>query len=388
MRIQVRYLWIYITYGIFFVCGLLLYLILPAFGFDDKSGLVYFDFPDLDYFYLVLSYFSGYQIGFLFSYIFYLLGKSPMDWASLPRRGSGSYITVLYFTAFIFVLYSLISRNIFSGVGGSTFTIIGFDLLLALYYINRSSRPLKLNLFYFFGLSLLFLYAGFRYRLFLLIGVECIVYIFYIRSIIKRALVIGLGFLFTSAMLSYGEFRKYGSFEGFDFYAILNLKIINAFFVSGEQTVYYATRSIIQYEEYLNIVYFEPLVVALTHFIPSFLYSDKPRVTYLGYYQLFTPELTNTGAAMHDIAQSLLMFGSSYVILSSMILGSLAGFFFAITVYRSPSKYYILLLCILYGFFTQSRGYFIQQLTWWIVFLLPVLYFSFSIKLKNTYGSP
>lgn len=287
----------------------------------------------------------------------------------------------------IFVGYSLITRNIFEA-DRFLFTMIGFDMFSILYLYNRERRNPLLNIGFFVALIALYLYSGFRYRIALMIGAElsCLNYrkVGYLKVLL-------LGGVLSFALIWFSAFaavRNYGSFSLPELTAE-NFDVKSALVSSGEQTVTRVTMTIADGIENIDLYGMEPATILLTHFIPSAIYPDKPRAQYLESYFVVGPELRGTGAAMHDMAQFLGMFGLLGLPFVSFAAGYLWGRIYAFACKMAPNRYVVAGLVTLFGFLMPTRGYLAQQMTWALTFV--VILFLLKIfgqlgKFENQYG--
>ena len=137
----------------------------------------------------------------------------------------------------------------------------------------------------------------------------------------------------------------------------------------------------IENNDYLPKIGFEPIVLVATQFIPSAIFPDKPRASYLGFYNRVTKGLRSTGTAMHDVGQATLMFGIGGLPFSSFLFGYIIGFFLNSMLKRSESLQYMVAALVLFGISIPTRGYFAQQITWALTFLMPVVLIHFSGRL-------
>lgn len=270
-------------------------------------------------------------------------------------------------------LYSLATRNVFGRDGDFLFTILGFDFLLVCYFIGRKRRGPVANWFFFFALALLFLYAGFRYRIAILLMAEIMVYISTRGSLFVKAALIALSALLILLLAVFGQVRNYGTFDSIEQITSGNFQLSRVLAMSGEQTVYFATVNIIEKLEEVETIGLRPILLLPAHFIPSAIWPNKPRAGYLGTYLELTEGMGNSGAAMHDIAQATLMFGHLGLPFSAFLLGMFNGLMLRIGLSWSPNRYYTCALLFLFAVIVPSRGYLAQQVTWMLFFILPLL---------------
>lgn len=276
-----------------------------------------------------------------------------------------------YALSALMVAYCILSRNIFDA-GDYLFTIIGFDMLTVLYLYNRPSRKSILNIAFFILLACLFIYAGFRYRIVLLVCSElfCLDYRRY--GFLKAGLLISVlafGLFWFSA---FAAVRSYGSFS-LPPLSSVDFDVKSALVSGGEATVTRATIAIADSIDQIDLYGLEPVQVLLTHYIPAAIYPSKPRAVYLETYFVVAPELKGTGAAMHDMAQYLGMFGAWGLPFVSLFFGCLWGAVYSFTCRLAPNRYVVAGLMTLFGFLLPSRGYLAQQVTWALSFIV-ILY--------------
>ncbi|WP_292055142.1 MULTISPECIES: hypothetical protein [unclassified Martelella] len=372
------------SFPVFFVSQVILYLVampLALNGFDEVTGAradMTWKFPVAVTLYSVF-YLLGVRLSapLAFERNFYLKVKAREP--QLKRAGSRVATVALGFIAAGMIAYSIASRNIFTS-GDLLFTIIGFDLALVLYLIGHNRRPAWLNAIFFICLLLLYIYSGFRYRILILFLAEVIPFALGRSRIFSRIAIISGTILLAVILGAFAQIRSYGSFSVVD---LLNtdLDIRTALLASGEQTVSISTIAIIENNDYLPKIGFEPIVLVATQFIPSAIFPDKPRASYLGFYNRVTKGLRSTGTAMHDVGQATLMFGIGGLPFSSFLFGYIIGFFLNSMLKRSESLQYMVAALVLFGISIPTRGYFAQQITWALTFLMPVVLIHFSGRL-------
>lgn len=333
---------------------------------------------------------EDFYLAFLLYVLFYLLGVRIMtpfsiiivqnSQVNLKRTGpSLVYRYAFLFISSVFTLYSLWSGNIF-GSGGLLFTILGFDFLLVYYLATRNERSSVKNFIFFTGLLLLFLFAGFRYRIAILILAEALTFYSIRASALRSIVSVTVTFLMIFLLSAFGQFRTYGEFNLSGFFEV-EFQPIKYLTQSGEQTVSISTISVIEHLETIELVGVQPFVVTFTHFIPSAIWPDKPRVTYLDAYFDVTDGLSNTGTAMHDLAQAGLMFGIAGMPLAAFLLGLLCGTLLRWGLQNSPTPQFAVACIVLFAVFIPTRGYLPQQVTWALSFALPVILWQLSNRI-------
>ncbi|MER8500408.1 hypothetical protein [Mesorhizobium sp. M0204] len=321
--------------------------------------------------------------------MFYMFGfriTAPLAFTRLPiqhppprlRELAGRIVIwALYVVSGALISYSILSRNIFKADGSFLFTIVGFDILLVCYLVGRKDRGASANIALFLVQTLLFLYAGFRYRLAILFLAELMNLQGRGFRPFRAAVAVGVASVLGLGLGALGQVRSYGSFSVLD---LGNLGFAPLEFLkrSGEQTVAFATINVVEGVDRLQLVGLEPVLVLVTQFIPAAIYPDKPRTTYLGSYLIVTEGLQGTGAAFHDLGQAVLMYGLYGLPFSAALLGGIAGVFFQNTLKRSPNAYYSCAAVVLYAVLIPTRGYLAQQITWALTFLVPLLALDLS----------
>lgn len=290
-----------------------------------------------------------------------------------------SSLSYIWIASLIMVGYSLITRNIFE-VSAGLFTIVGFDMALAAYLLGFENRKRKANILLFVILFILFLYSGFRYRIVLLL----IPLVLFFGGGVKKRLYLKLMlvFLMTALLMAYGGIRKYGEFvslENLEFGSILDLVR-----TSGELTATVATLSVVMNIEKISLIGMQPITILSEHFIPSFIIGVKDRSEVLGIYLKVTDDLNGTSAALHDVAQSVVMFGKGLIFFSTYILWVLFFFLTKSLFLDEKRKYFAIAVLCLVAFFIPSRGYSPQQITWILSFLIPWVLVS-KITLKKRF---
>lgn len=374
------------SYLLYFLIGSCFYLlVIPSVvgTYDPIYGMT--GFPKERYYGSVLVYCFFYSTGV------YLTGRRALrDSAFELRKPALSNLKntkyKIAYWSFFFVsaglcAYSIASRNVFQIGGDFLFTILGFDFLLVCYLIDRPNRSSIVNLIFFSILALLFFYAGFRYRVALLVLTEVVVYISGRGSLLLKAGLLVGSMLMVFLLAAIGQVRSYGSFDTISRIAQVEFDLGGLISASGEQTLYFATVNVIEKLDDLDTVGFRPITVLFTHFIPSAVYPDKPRAEYLGAYLKVSEGLEGTGAAMHDVAQATLMFGHWGLPIAALMLGAIAGYILRFGLRLSPNRYYACCIILLFAIFVPSRGYLAQQVTWGLSFTLPIYLLNLGSRL-------
>jgi len=368
------------SFGFLFLASNFLYLLiipLAIDGFDVVSGAS--AVVGEDYFFAVLLY-----------VLFVLLGvriMTPLKTVTgvehrLELRPTGPHVAykrALFLLSIVLVFYSIVTRNIFEG-GELLFTILGFDFLLVYYLITRNERSKFKNLIFFISLMLLFLFAGFRYRIAILVLAEALVFQTARGTVFRNLVFVVMTFAMVFAMAGFAQFRSYGKLDISSFLE-LQFRPLEYLMRSGEQTVSISTISVVENLDSIELVGMEAFVVTATHFIPSAIWPNKPRVTYLDAYFDVTDGLANTGTAMHDLAQAALMFGIGGLPLSAFLLGLVYGLLFRWAVKQSPTPQFTAACIVLFAVFIPTRGYLPQQVTWALTFVLPVVLYRLSSRI-------
>lgn len=363
-----------ISYGFLFTTSLILYLLLIPFvidGYDEVTGA---NATARDSFYTAS----------LLYLIFYLLGVrmfTPFKctYQAFHNREytislAQKIIRILFLIlSLLFISYSILTRNIFAG-DDFLFTILGFDFLLIYYLLTRNKRNTKQNSLFFFSLILLFLYAGFRYRIAILVFAELLPLLIGNRSTSRKILAFTLGLFVVMILGVFAQFRTYGSLDVSSIQSA-NLSPLLSLTQSGEQTVSLSTMAVVDNIQSIPKIGMEPFTVTLTHFIPSAIWPDKPRANYLEAYFDVSEELRNTGTAMHDLAQATLMFGINGLPFTAFAFGMISGFLFRSAVHRSPNNQFTVACLILFAVLIPTRGYLAQQITWALTFVVPAILF-------------
>lgn len=368
------------SFGFLFLATSFLYLLfIPLLieGFDTVTGAsaVMGD----SYFFAVLIYVSFVLLGVR---LVTPLGPKVVEKNLFSYRPTGPHLVfknTFFVLSLFLVFYSITSRNIFDG-GELLFTILGFDFLLVYYLITRKERSKYMNLFFFLLLILLFLLAGFRYRIAILVLAEVLVLQKGRGLIFRNLAFVVLTFATVMLLSAFAQFRSYGelNISGFINVEFDPLALVTQ---SGEQTVSIATIAVVENLSTSELVGLEPFTVTVTHFIPSAIWPNKPRVTYLDTYFDYVNELENTGTAMHDLAQAALMFGVAGLPFSAFLLGLFYGALFRWTIKLSPTRQFAQACIVLFAVFIPTRGYLPQQVTWALTFLLPVVLFHLSSRM-------
>lgn len=362
------------SYGMVFTLSAIFYLLLFPLNSEEILGLVsyYGSEPTSVYWFSTVFYYGFYLLGVSIFFPLTLSGlRKYCSYDSKFEFKSTSCICLL-FIAFLLVVYSVGTRNVFKGEG-LLFTIIGFDLLLICFLSSLYKLKFRVSIVLLSVLIVLFTYAGFRYRLAILVfGIFAV---FWFRSYWTGKLISLFILAFVPIFLAlFGQVRRYGSF-GFGDLLSSKFDLISILAYSGEFTVSLSTVSLIENVDRLRFVYLEPILVSLTHFIPSSIWADKPRVSYLGSFLNHTFGLDDSGVAIHDLGQVTQMFGLFGIPFVAFAFGMFFGFVLSKTVSRVYSNsYYVFSLIFVFAFLIPSRGYFVQQLTWAFVFSLPAFF--------------
>ncbi|SJM29737.1 hypothetical protein [Mesorhizobium delmotii] len=369
------------SFPFLYVVSSLFYLILlPLLVGDVDLVTGTYARPTEVYYWSVIVFCACYMIGFRVTAPLAFTRVSTERY--LPRHGRlGEKIVLWSLCVFAgaLVAFSLVSRNIFRADGPFLFTIIGFDILLVCYFIGRNERSNFLNIVFILIQSVVFLYAGFRYRLAILFLSELMNLPGRGFRPVRAAVAGGIALMLALGLGALGQVRSYGTFSVVDLgdLAFAPLEFLKQ---SGEQTVAFATINIVEGIDRLQLVGLEPITVLTTQFVPAALYPDKPRTTYLGSYLIVTEGLQDTGAAFHDLGQAALMYGLYGLPFSAALLGGIAGLFFQSTLKRSPNVYYSCGVIVLYAVLIPTRGYLAQQMTWALTFLVPLLALDLARK--------
>lgn len=266
------------------------------------------------------------------------------------------------------------------GGGGSEFKFLfvlqSLNLLIPLTLILSIRRRFdRLSLFVISVVLFLFLTAGFRFRLLILLFSLATAFVLINGWKPRLSIVAPLGFLFLISMNVIGQIRTYGSgvsFEGFNATDLLNTS--GSF--GGETGVILATAYIAENVPQ-KLYYFDPWIVAVARLIPSVVWPEKPTPDYLYYILSGTDTIhaDSAGIAFSQPAEILLQFG--YVGLAVV-----AAMYFAIAakISSTGTKWagvYGLALSSLcpafFGYYMISRGYFFQILADGLFIIGPAL---------------
>ena len=183
------------SYPFLFLATSTLYLLIIPFSLDGYDIITGASALAGNTFYLaVLIYTIFYLIGIRLSGPFIVLKKENKIKYSYTFT-STLFKNLLFIFSSLFILYSINTRNVFLGTD-YLFTILGFDLLLVHYFLTRNDRNNILNFIYAFIIICIFLYAGFRYRIALLVLSELIIFISLESSRMKKSIWLGIIFLF------------------------------------------------------------------------------------------------------------------------------------------------------------------------------------------------
>lgn len=371
-----------VTYPFLFSANVFLYLVF------FPSILVFFNVINDGFNFTYLNNLISYVI--LMMVPIYFLNKWSFNQQSIcfendvSARKTGLMPKLIFLIiAISFVGYSIFTRNVFSG-DGNLFTIIGFDLLLFYYYYFFSDRKSSINIILFFILFFLFLYAGFRYRLALLVLPAALV--FYQKADIKRKIAIASSsIVFFVILMLFGQIRTYGQFMIDPSQINTNFQSIVA--ESGENIVSETTMIVMNNYSSVDPLLFEPYYVSVTHLIPSFLFPEKPRASYISIFSKFSSDYDGIGAAMHDIVQPTISGGPFFNHLFYLIHGIYFAFLIRTFYFFNKEKKHLkIMFVVLVGLVVPSRGYLPQQTLWLLTFIVPSILFWFSNvkKQKNS----
>lgn len=364
-----------VSYGFFFTAGITLYLLLIPFFIDGHDEVTGATVAASDNFYIavllyLIFYLFGVRIFTPFKYIYRTFDNRDRTGNSVQKITKIFFLTI----SLSFVAYSIMTRNVFVG-GDFLFTILGFDFLLIYYFLTRNNRTKIQNLFYFLALTLLFVYAGFRYRIAILIFAELLPLLLSHRSVLARIIVFTNVVFIVMILGVFGQFRAYGALEFTSSIRDANFSPLISIVQSGEQTVSLSTIAVVDNIQSIPKIGMEPFAVTLTHFIPSAIWPEKQRANYLEAYFDVSKELKNKGVAMHDLAQAILMFGLEGLPFTAFVFGIISGFLFRAAVHRSPNHQFTIACLLLFAVFIPTRGYFAQQITWALTFVVPAILF-------------
>lgn len=370
-----------ISYPFLFAVNIFIYLIMFPYV------LIYFNVVNFDlsfsYFVNVLSYLflMLVPIWFLNRWAFNTLEINSFNY--LKKNNFLNIFKIIFLIlSFTFVGYSIITRNVFSGTN-NLFTIVGFDFLLFYYYYFFERRKISMNIFLFFVLFLLFLYAGFRYRL-VLLCFPIIFVAFENSNITKKIILSFLSVVFLVSLMIFGQFRAYGDFnlEQSNVNTELNLIVVG----SGENIVTETTLVVMDNYYTVEPILFEPYFVSITHLVPSFLFEDKPRASYISIFSNFSHKYEQIGAAMHDIIQPTISGGYLFNHLFYLIHGVYFAFLIRVFYFFNKGNRHIkIMYIILVALIVPSRGYLPQQTLWLLTFILPSILFWFAHEKNPLY---
>lgn len=347
------------------------FLYLICMPFSVASGELKFIAPEPNekYIYAVIIYIAFYSLGVQCAESWVKVGPKFVRVAQFEGRG---WHPILFIVAASLAMFSVATRNVFESEGQLLFSILGFDLLLVHYTLVRGRLGASQGAVYFIALTILFLYAGFRYRIAVLFLAELIYFVKASRSPVRNVSAIATGLGLAVLLNLYAQVRTYGAFD-FNAFSEIDVNPIDLIAQGGEATVSIATTAVVNNIENIDAIYLEPYRILLTHFVPAVLYPSKPRALYLEAYFSVVPELSGTGTAMHDLAQTILMLGLGGLPLMAFVGGFLFSALRVVAVAIVPSARYAIAATVLFAVFVPTRGYLAQQITWALTFIVPVL---------------
>jgi hypothetical protein len=262
-----------------------------------------------------------------------------------------------------------------SEITNVAFLNLGFSMSLSLtliYLIRDNFGPKSLAL----TAVILYLYsiAGFRFRLLILLCAMVICFAL-VRGIKLRIWMVLIGSVGGIVLMNLvGMMRKYGA--GLDF-SLAQGKSVAEIFSSfgGEIGMVYVTQ-LAATKPPDELIWAEPWIVAVTRFIPSFLWPDKPTASYLSFFSsgFAARGADQAGMAAPQHVEMIYQFGWIGVPLLAFLYFSLA--------IRLESRIARLnreariagfaLIPPFFGYYMQSRGYFFQMCAEAVFTFLPL----------------
>ena len=261
---------------------------------------------------------------------------------------------------------NLTANENFQMEGGNAFLFLNeaFNMMIPLSIIllirnNFGWRSLMVLLIVIF----VFLQAGFRFRVILTLA--GVVTAFAVHRRIRLRISYMLAGATVAVMLSnlLGMVRRYG--QGIDYKSLGEASVEHVSSFSGEAGIVYILGYIAD-NPLPNLVLFEPWTVTFARLIPSFIWPDKPTITYGQYLLDITPESSvgaGVGASQH--VEMLFQFGW----FGLPFLAFVYFFIISYLIHRLNLLGYearvagCSLAPVFFGFYMQSRGYFFQILS-------------------------
>jgi hypothetical protein len=233
--------------------------------------------------------------------------------------------------------------------------------LTIIYLIRNNFGPKSLTLLA--AILYAFSVAGFRFRILILLCAVVIAFALVRKIKIRMGAVLAGALVGMALMNLMGIARHYG--EGLDFDQFGSLSIGEALSqFGGEIGIVYVTQHAAANPP--DWVWFAPQIVAVTRFIPSFIWPDKPTAAYLAFFSSGFPQeraALASGMAAPQQVEMIYQFGWFGVPLLAFI------YFWILTrlnssVARLGREARIAGLSLIppfFGYYMQSRGYFFQM---------------------------
>ncbi len=231
--------------------------------------------------------------------------------------------------------------------------------LMLLIRNNFGWRSLAVLLFVIF----VFLQAGFRFRVILILAGAVTAFAVQRRIRLRISYMLAGGTVAVTLSNLLGMVRRYG--QGIDYNSLGEASVEHVSSFSGEAGIVY-TLGYIADHRLPDFVMFEPWTVGFARLIPSFIWQDKPMLSY-GRYLLDITETNSFGAgvAVPQHVEMLFQFGW----FGLPLLAFIYFYIIAYLIHRLNLLGYearvagCSLVPVFFGFYMQSRGYFFQILS-------------------------
>lgn len=254
---------------------------------------------------------------------------------------------------------------------------LGIPGLLMLYL---SGRRRVLFFCSFLLIGFIYLLAGFRYRILLMVfSFVCAGYLSSGKKVsLLKVFWVLIAFAVVSGMI--GAVRSY-SVGGLDFQSAASLDaniFISSFF--SESNIFYGLTSLLEYvPEKKDYLYFSSIFYFFTLLIPRAIWVEKPYPEMFLYIQdaLNSPFAETAGTAVPYFAEYYVSFGWVGLVLLSFLFGALCKYFWIVYVNKNNKAiggWMVYSLFFGYIFYMMSRGYLAQIIQDSIFVLLPAIW--------------
>jgi len=338
---------------------------------------------------VTLLYVGGATIAFVVNRRALALNPSPRLATDKPPN------QVIYVSLWVAVILSLVARYAIGQFNVAqnqeyqvsfensnvAFLTLGLSMAISLtliYLIRDNFGPKSLGLL--FVILYLCSVAAFRFRILLVLCAAMICFAL-VRGIKIRIWMVLVGSIGGIALMNLiGLARSYGA--GLSYSQVESKSLAEAFSsFGGELGIVYVTQYTAT-NPFIQFIGLDPWIVAVTRFVPTFLWHDKPTANYLGEFIAGFPArgAAQAGIAAPQQVEMLLQFGWFGVPCLTFLYFSLITRFGCalMRLGREARIAGFAMIPPFFGYYMQSRGYFFQMVAEAIFTFLPL--FILDIK--------